>query len=92
MNTFILSGMWFVRAALWPGGQSEFALVDWNDPEQTQYLIFFIAEINKQIHAKCWQLLCRERKVEASAPWTSNVLQARRFVFLLDKELDNFVS
>lgn len=92
MNTFMPSGMWFVKASLWPGGQSEFALVDWNDPEQTQYLISFIAGINKQIHAKCWQFLRRERKVEAPAPQTSNVLRARSFVLLFDKELANFVS
>jgi len=83
MNTFIPSGVRFVKAALWPGGQSEFALVDWNDPEQTQYLIFLIVEINKQIHAKCWQFLCREWKVAVSAPWTSNVLRAMSFDLLI---------
>lgn len=83
--------MWFVKAALWPGGQSEFVLVVWNDPEQTHYLIFFIAEINNQIRAKCWQFLCREWKVEVSAPWTSNILWARSFVFFFDNELVNFI-
>lgn len=83
--------MWFVKAALRPGGRSEFALVDWNDPEQTHHLIFLIAEINNQIHAKCWKFLCREWKVEVPAPWTSNVSWARSFVFFFDNELVTFV-
>lgn len=83
--------MWFVKAALWPAGQSEYALVDCNDPEQTQYFIFFIAEINKPIHAKRWQFLCWEWEVGASAPCTSSVTWARSFVLLFDKELVDFV-